>query len=131
MFSIKNLWSQFTMQYLNPIYAIFHLSGLKTLIQPKEFICYRKDPWGCFFRVEIPTQGLYLKTTKFLSPLTRLLLKSGFLLANLYRDYCNLSLTARSNFLLCPTLTILDGQILVILIYLLTKLKLMVDIQWM
>ena len=36
-----------------------------------------------FFRVEIPTQTIYLKTSEFSSPLTRLLLKIAFLLAKL------------------------------------------------
>ena len=30
------------MQYLNPIYAMVHLSGLKTLIQSQDIISYRK-----------------------------------------------------------------------------------------
>ena len=45
--------------------------------------------------------------------------------------YCHLSLIAGSNFLLRLTLTILDGQILVILKYLLTELKPTLDIQWL
>ena len=48
-------------QYLNPIYVMLHLSGFKTLILSKGFICYR---------IEVLTQAVYLKAPKFLSPLT-------------------------------------------------------------
>ena len=34
--------SQLTRQYLNPISVMLHSSGLKTLIQSKDLICYSK-----------------------------------------------------------------------------------------
>ena len=76
-----------------------------------------------FFRAKTPMQALYLKTPKFLSPLRRLFLKIPFLLANLQSSYRHLSWIAGSNILLSFTLTIIGGQILVILTYRLTELK--------
>ena len=60
---IKKLWSQSTMQYLNPIYAMLHLRGLKTLISSKDFKCYRKIPEDVFFRIKIP-KGSSFKDSK-------------------------------------------------------------------
>ena len=50
-------------------------------LQKTSFIT-EKISQNVFFRVEIPTQVLYLKAPKFLSPLNRLALKIEFQLAN-------------------------------------------------
>ena len=95
-------------QYLNPIYVMLHLSGFKTLILSKGFICYR---------IEVLTQAVYLKAPKLLSPLTGKL-KTDFS-SQIFKG-----LTPESHLY-----TILDGQILVIFTYLLTKPKLTVDVR--
>ena len=56
------------MKLLNPTSAVFPLFGLKTLIQLKYFIYYRKRfSELCFFKFKILIQILYLKNPKFLS----------------------------------------------------------------
>ena len=85
MFWIENLSllkSQATKKYLDLTCVIFHLSGIKTLINPKDLINDINYSLSCSFRVKIPMQILYLKTLKFLSLLTRLPLKTAFLLQN-------------------------------------------------
>ena len=76
----KKLWSQFTMQYLKNIYAMF--LGIKRCFSQKISYITKKNSSGCSFKLEISTRVLYLITPLFLSPLMRLLLKTAFLLAN-------------------------------------------------
>lgn len=112
--NLSLLKSQANKKYLDLTCVIFYLSGIKTLINPKDLINDINYSLSCSFRVKIPMQILYLKTLKFLSLLTRLPLKTAFLLQNFKDLNCHMSLIAGSNVLLSLNLMILNEQISVV-----------------
>ena len=82
-----------------------------------------------FFQIKNSHTGFFFKGSKILKYFNKTALENYIFISKYLKASCHLFLIADSNFLWSQTHMIPDGYILVILKYLLTVIKLMVDIQ--